>query len=420
MYAPASLWKNDKFVRMFSAYSVSIFGDWFDMIAVFAIAAYQWNASPVMIGVLSIIYSLPGILFGSLAGNIADRMKKVNIMVTADLLSSLLTFGLFFTNNLYIASILLFLRSTVALFNAPAQQTLTRYVVHEDHLLKATSLNGIVLQLGKVAGPLAGGAILAMFSAKLCILINAISSIISASILFTLLTIEENKPSESTDIKESKMDQFLGGWKIVFQYKILLHSFLFAMIGLFALQLVDLQFATLLRNFAADSPELLGYLIAASGFGAIVTITFMNRKKSIRYGVNFGLGFLLVGTGYASLGFLQSGMPHLYPVIAGFFIGAGNGLFLVAFNFLLQKETPKNAVGRVFGIQNTLSSFIMITAPLIGGYVVDLIGVQLVLLTIGVLLCAFGIAGFAFQHLIWPRTSSSTKAKPQLPLEQQR
>lgn len=388
---------------MFTAYSISIFGDWFDMIAIIVLITYTWNSDPILIGLVPVAFALPGILFGAFAGVLADRWRKLNIMVVADLISSVLTVGLIFASNIYWVLPILMLRSTVGLLNSPAQQALTRHVVDEKQLLKATTLNQLVNQSAKVIGPLLGAAILALISPKLCILINAISSLCSALILLTLRNIKENQQIEveAKDKRPSIQESWKEGWMFTFKNKVIFHSIIFGFVCLMGIQMIDIQFPVILKKIVPGDPSVVGWLVASSGLGAIVSMSILNRLKSFKYGWVLGGGCFIMGLGFGTLGFLPVGASLLWLIVLGLIVGVGNGMWMVSYNYILQTESSKEMVGRVFGINNSLGSTAVIVAPISGGALINMLGPSEVYQIIGIVVTAVGLAGVVFQKYIW-------------------
>ncbi|MEY8739397.1 MFS transporter [Bacillales bacterium AN1005] len=146
------LWRNLQFARMFIAYALATFGDWFDALAIQVMVAYRWGADPLIIALIPVCMAVPGILLGSVAGTLADRFHKVRIMLLCDVITVVLTIAILFAPNAIWLLPLLTLRAMMGVFHIPAQQALTRQVVSEEHLFQASSLNGFVAQCSKVAG----------------------------------------------------------------------------------------------------------------------------------------------------------------------------------------------------------------------------------------------------------------------------
>ncbi|WP_196765488.1 MFS transporter, partial [Paenibacillus polymyxa] len=86
-----SIWRNGRFRRMFAAHTAASFGDWFDAIAIQVLVAYRWEADPMMIALIPVVMALPGLLLGSIAGTLADRVHKARLMIVCDAAIALLT-----------------------------------------------------------------------------------------------------------------------------------------------------------------------------------------------------------------------------------------------------------------------------------------------------------------------------------------
>jgi MFS family permease len=123
------LWKNKPFQRLFLSYSFSTMGDWFDMMAITVLISYVWNSDPMILALVPLTFAVPGLLFGQVAGVLADRWPKVRLLIVMDLVSAGMTVALMFAPNVYVLLGLLTLRSCAGTFHFPAQQALTRLIV---------------------------------------------------------------------------------------------------------------------------------------------------------------------------------------------------------------------------------------------------------------------------------------------------
>lgn len=401
-----SIWKNKVWIRMFSAYSISTFGDWFDIIAIFALMAYTWKVDPILIALLPITFALPGILLGSVAGVIADRWKKTHIMIFVSFISGILTFGLILVNNVYLVFPILLLRSTAGVFQNPAEQALTRSVVSKDMLLKATSYNQIVNQTAKIAGPLLGGLLLAVVSPKICLFINAVSFIIAGLLLLTIRSIKANVSAKekNKDAAPSFKESWKEGWRFIYQNKVIFWSIVIQFIAMMVIQLVDNQFAILFESIAPENPSFMGFAIASVGLGAVLSISQLNKKKQLNYGKTLGFGILLLGIGFTGFSMLAQGFPIILMLCFGLLAGLGNGMWMVTGNFILQNETPEDMVGRVFGILNVIMSVVFIVAPLSGGIFIHYLGPNYIFQFVGVSIIIISILVLIFRNKMYPPT----------------
>lgn len=411
---PDSLLHNKVYTRVYTAFATATFGDWFDTLAIQVLVGYRWQASPVMLGLIPVAVALPGILLGALAGSVADRFNKLKLMRICDLLTALMTVLILFAPSMYWLLPLLALRSALSTLNVPAQQSLTRSIVREDQLMQASSLNGIVNQGSKIAGPLLGGLALSLLSPQWCILLNSILRLGSFMLLLTV----KNTPAagegpsggEEEHIPLRRM--WIEGWVFIFRSRLLLNTLLFGLLGSLALQMIDFQFTSLFRLLAPQQEGLLGWMVAASGVTAVATILAMNKvNRNKGYGLLLGGGELLIGLSVAGFGLLQPGTA-VYPVLLlGAVLGVGNGILMITFNYCLQKETPPHMIGRVFGIQNTVLSAIMIIAPLLGGLLVQASGPSSIFTIIGTVVAVLGIGAILLSRVLWPEAKPAAHAE---------
>ncbi len=406
----ASLLRNKVYVRVYSAYAAATFGDWFDALAIQVLVGYRWQVSPLMLALIPVAIALPGILLGSAAGVAADKLNKLKLMRICDLITAVLTLLVLLAPNMAWLLPIIALRAAVSTMNVPAQQALTRQLVREDQLLQATSLNGIVNQGSKLAGPLLGGLALSFLSPQWCIMLCAFFRIGSYGLLFTVRNAEAaqahtgKNEDDPTAEKQTLKAMWKEGWSYIFRSRLLLFTMLFGLAGSMAIQLVDFQFTSLFRMIAPNQEAMLGWMVAAAGAGAVLIITLLSKRNSPGgYGWKLGGGYMLIGSSIGGLGLLPQGSSILPVLLLGFVLGLGNGMFMVTFHYCLQKETPPHMTGRVFGIQSTVLGFVMIAAPLLGGGMVQLAGPARIFFILGLVITAIGVAGVLFRGFFWPK-----------------
>ncbi|WDZ63284.1 MFS transporter [Paenibacillus polymyxa] len=424
-----SIWRNGRFRRMFAAHTAASFGDWFDAIAIQVLVAYRWEADPMMIALIPVVMALPGLLLGSIAGTLADRVHKARLMIVCDAAIALLTLAILAVPGPVWLLPLLGLRAAAGVFQMPSQQGLTRTVVASDDLFRATSLNGLVNQASKVAGPLLGAMTLTVLSPQACIILNALLRLCSGLLLWPLRGIgpalvsadqqavaagQQGKSAAHTAPKadEAKMreehvrascffNQWREGWAFLWRSRMLLHTLIFGLFGLIAILMIDYQFPTLLRVLAPGNESLLGWLVSAIGAGAVGCMLVLNRLNRISAGWGLGGGYVLVGGAIAALGWAQPGTGLPVLLMIGAVLGVGNGLYIITQNYILQAKTPADMVGRVFGIQSTVIGAIMVVSPLAGGVLIRIAGAGTAFVWIGMTVGILGLTGLLLQSVIW-------------------
>lgn len=397
-----SIWRNGNFIKFFSANTLANLGNWFDFVGVLILFRYTWKSDPMLIALIPIMYAIPSILLGQFAGVFADRRNKRKILIYSNWFRAVLTLLLVFTPTPWLALPILFLRNTAGVISLPAQQGLMRNIVEEKNIMQAITINGSLFQLVKVIGPLLGGSVAGIFSPNVSIAINAIAFTISG-ILLTRIKVQEIETSVEIEATQSG---FLGswkeGWQIVLNSKILLASIIFGIFSVLTIQMIDAQIVTLFSEVFPNKPEFTGWAISAIGIGSLFVIILLNKLKKIsKFGWFFGTGSLLIGVMTVGFGFLSDFNFIVLAIFLSIIGGIGNGLTFTAVNYIIQTEPPKEAIGRVTGIIDSLMSILFIAGPLLGGLLITQLGVLTAFKTIGLALSIIGIAGIFLQNLIW-------------------
>ncbi|WP_175074802.1 MFS transporter [Terribacillus sp. AE2B 122] len=408
-----SVWKNSNFTKYFFANGLANLGNWFDFIAVLILFRFTWKADPMLIALIPVFYALPSILFGQWAGVLADRWDQRKILIYSDWVRAVLTVILLFSSTPYVALGILLLRSTCGAISVPAQQGFMRRIVEEDQLMQAVSLNGGVIQLVKVVGPLIGGTVVSIFSTHIAMGMNALAFILSALLLYRIQIITSHVERNKSAVKEGVLESWKKGWYAVIHNRIILSSLLFGLLSTLVIQMIDVQLVTLFSTLYPEREELTGWITASIGLGSLVMVLTLNRLEEIRrYGWFFGTGCFSLGLMTSGFGFLTTGESYIFIALGLAFIGGlGNGLVFAGVNYLIQREPPKEMVSRVAGIVDSSLSTLFILGPLLGGFIINNIGVLAAFRLTGSVIALIGIGGIVFQAFIWKSEYSNTKRR---------
>lgn len=407
-----SLLKIKPYGRLFVSYGISSLGRWFDMTAMLVLFGFIWQADPLTMAFIPIAYALPPVLFSQFAAVWIDKFNKIRLMQAADAAVALLSIALIFAPGTHTALLILLLRACFSVVHFPAQQSLVKEVVPAQLIVKAVTLNGAVNEAAKIIGPFLGGALTAAFSPLLCIAFNAAAHLLSAFLLQPAVK-SAGAPLPPFGKETSAFwKDWKEGWLFVFQRRALWFSMFFGLLSLFAIHMVDIQITVLLRNTAPEQPELVGWIMGASGAGALLAMIILQRLKEIRtYGTCFGSSMLLTGLGFGGIGLFHQGLPSYLPIISGFTAGIGVGIFSVTIGAVLHRETTSAAIARVSGIYNSLSSFIVLTAPLAGGMLVSVFSPAAIFSAVAAALLFLGITGIVVQQRLWSAPAGKSASR---------
>ncbi|PQP86004.1 MFS transporter, partial [Paenibacillus sp. AR247] len=138
------LFRNATFVKMFLANFASQLGS---MVGSMAFAFYlvdRFSSQPVYATLAELMYSLPTLVVFLFVGVLADRLDRKRIAVNSDWIRAVLSLVLLlaiYENWIVGAFALLFLRSAISKFFAPAEMSLLQGVMKPEQYVQASSLN---------------------------------------------------------------------------------------------------------------------------------------------------------------------------------------------------------------------------------------------------------------------------------------
>lgn len=344
------LWKNSKYLKFLSSFTIGNIGDWFDVFALQIVFALDFHASPILIASLWFFYIAPTMLFAKSAGKWADFLPQKIVLISTDILCGLITLAMFFVYKVDLMILLLLLRGTIATMNSPAQQAVTVALVPQKQLLQASSWSAISFQLSRALGPMLGGLMLLTFSARGCLLLNAISFFISFLLVILIKYPQKTLPSKKHNLADQQEKNQFKVWQFIRANFNLLSNFLFFALVITLLMMAMAQAVLLIREVAPHRPQLFGWMTGFSGLGSVLVGFYLSRKQAI--GASYFYYIVALGClGLADILFscFKSSWPDIWMMLFALFEGGAMGVATVVFNYVLKKESPYEKIGAIAG-----------------------------------------------------------------------
>ncbi len=372
-------------------------GQWMDQTAR-SWLIYRITGSPLELGLASAARGAPMLIFGVVAGVVADRYGRKAQLIIAQLvnavlnviLATLILTGRIEAWHVYVSG---FLAGTVQAFQQPARQVLISDLVGDKHLLNAVSLNSAALNVSRSVGPMICAFLITASHG-----IEDLSYYVQAGLylLATVWTIQIRVPESSHAKSREQLagQSILGSAREGLSY-IMAHPLILSLMVLgLAPIFLGMPYTGMMPIFAKDvlhgNEQTQGFLMASVGVGAVVgalTIASLGRRQ--------GSGKLMV-VGAAAFGLslvLFSQSPVLGMALAFTFLaGMSNSAYTSQNQTILQTLTPHELRGRVLGIY-LLNRGLMPFGSLLAGalaawlggpWAVTLMGGSCVLLAVGV------------------------------------
>ena len=308
---------------------------------------FELRHLPFDLGLVGLILFLPQLLLALPAGVLADRYDRKRICIVSSLAEAAGLAAFVYLVGIgernigwYFAAVAIV--GIAHSIGIPAQRSLLVNIVPRERYTRAQAQTSSATQLVNVAGPAAGGALVAWNTGAAF----AVASIgyITAAIGFCFL--RSSAPAAAQD--EPALQAALQGVRFIFGEKIILSAIsldLFAVLFGGATALLPV-FASMLHAGATG----FGIMRAAPAAGAALVALYLSRRA-----IDANAGRLLIGCvagfGLATIVF---GLSHNFAlsVVALVFTGGFDMISVVIRNALVQLRTPNVMLGRVGAVEN--------------------------------------------------------------------
>ena len=338
------------FGHLWAGRTISLFGDAFTLIAL-PWFVLQITGSGTATASILLTLQLPAILTSMAIGSLIDRFQP-RAIITIDnglrtliigLIPILYWFGL-------LERWLLFLLTFLAGMLVPATEVGSRSVltelVEDQDLDAANMLWSFSLNLSLVVGPAVAGLLVASFGGPSVLLIDAATFAVMAVVAVTIPNLERSKPSAQAPLSERLGLRQLWDMKVV-RYTTLLSLVFFFSYG-------PLEAAMPLYSDAILQTDARGYglLWSALAVGALIgTLSSTMLSRRFRLGIALPLIAFLWGASLLPVAFTNKLWLACGLLLLG---GLMWGPYTPMETTLLQRNVPKEQLGRVFGARSTL------------------------------------------------------------------
>lgn len=367
----------------FGGQIVSLVGNWMTQIAMTWLV-YRLTGSAWMLGLVGFSGQIPAFLLGPFAGVIVDRLPRHRLLIITQI-AAMIQSGILAILTLsggiqvWHILVLIVIQGVINAFDIPARQAFVVEMVDDkDDLSNAIALNSSMFNLARLAGPAVGGVLIALVGEGWCFALDSLSYI---AVIIALLMMRV-----APHVTQSKRGQAVQEIRDGFAYVAKSAPISSILILLACMSLFAMPYGVLMPIVAGKTlgggPNVLGYLMAASGFGALCGALTLAARTSIRgLGRNipycvaaFGIG--LIGFGFSTNLTLSMGLLLV--------MGFAGMMQMASCNTILQTIVEDDKRGRVMSFYTMAFMGVMPFGSLGAGALADNIGVSHTLLIGGV------------------------------------
>ena len=348
--------KYPSFRYFYLAHLISLFGDWFNLIAIFALLKSMGAESASAFGGTLIIKSLPTVIVSPYAGLLADIFSRKQIMIVSDVLRAIVVLSMFWAawNNSYMGlCALLALQAALSGFFQPANTAFLPDVVPNEALVTANALNATTWSVMLTVGAAIGGVVTQYFGWEIALIVDALSYIVSALFLYPIVPKFESNATDSNEPIIYKKPSIKEGFLYIWQHKDVL--FLISVKGgwnfVGALTLMLSLLGEYRYSHLQNTVVMVSFFYAVRGLGTgigPIVSTYLAKSEVSKMEKFIGYGFLMGGTFY----FLLPLTNHI--VIASLciiFAHIGGATCWVFSTIRLQQILPSHIRGRIFATE---------------------------------------------------------------------
>jgi MFS family permease len=368
----------------FIGQGISLIGTWMTQIAT-SWLIYRLTNSALLLGVVGFVGQIPSFLFAPIAGVIVDRGNRHRLLVATQTLAmaqslALATLTLTGFVKIWHVIALSAFQGMINVFDMPARQAFVVEMVEKrEDLSNAIALNSLMVNAARLLGPSLAGVVIAAVGEAWCFMLDGVSylAVIASLLLMTLPRAVAERIEE-----ENLFRQFREGWNYIVGFRPIRNILLL----LALMSLVGMPYTVLMPIFASDilggGPYIFGWLMAASGVGALIGALFLAARKTV-----LGLGKFIpamagvFGAGLIAFSFSRAlWLSLLLRVVTGL----GFMAQMAVSNTLLQTIVEEDKRGRVMSFYTAAVMGTMPFGSLLAGAVAARIGAPHTLLISGI------------------------------------
>lgn len=359
---------------------ISNLGNWIYLVAINLLVLHM-TGSPAAVAGLFIIRPLATLLTNSWAGSIIDRANKRRLMMITDVIRGALIALIPFMSSVWGIYGIMFLINVAGSFFGPTSMTYVTKLIPAEERKRFNAWSSFTTSGAVLLGPALSGLLIAYTDIRVSIVINAVSFLICALVIYFLPDVDEEEAADSKR-EAMTMRMLLQDWAAVIDFGkaakyFMLVYVLFQSATLLGFAL-DSQEATFIKQVLLLGDEDYGLLVSVAGAGYLagsMAASLSVKRLSLRMFI--GAGMLLSSIGYMIF-YAASGLMTAVIgfIVFGFFSSYANAGYTTFF----QNQVPVDLMGRFTSVTRLLEGMLQILFTLLLGFAADAWSLQAVCL----------------------------------------
>ncbi len=376
----------------FAGQSISLVGSWLTRVAT-SWLVYRLTGSALILGLVGFAGQIPTFLFAPIAGVWVDRIDRHRALVVTQVLAMIQSalLAAFTLNHSITVGLVIVLQCIQGLINAvdmPARQSFVVEMIEDRRdLPNAIALNSSMVNAARLLGPSIAGILIAGFGEGWCFAIDAVSYL---AVIASLLAMKVSPRANVRSNSRVWADLAQGFHYVARSVPIRSILLLLALVSL-----MGMPYTVLMPAVASEvlhgGPHTLGFLMAASGLGALAGALYLAARRSV-----LGLGRVIgLSAGFFGIGLVAFSRSHVFWLSMLLMVPTGMSMMvqMAASNTVLQTIVDEDKRGRVMSFYAMAFFGTTPFGSLLAGAVADRFGAPAAIL-IGGVACVLGALAF--------------------------
>lgn len=347
-------------------------------------------------GVLIGVYSFSGLIGSMLGGALTDRFGRRFMVLFGLVVSALSSLSMGLANHLalfYALAVVVGLFSDIA---GPAWQALVADILPEKQRSEGYGVLRVVGNLTWIVGPTIGG-LMASRSFLLLFILDAVSSVLTAAIIYRL--IPETKPvaaslTDETGPEESLLQTFRGYGQVLKDRIYMLYVVISMLMLVVYLQMYS-ALSVYLRDVHGLDPQRYGIILSTSAVTVILFQFWVTRRIKDRPPMlMLALGAVFYMIGFSMYGFVSAYVLFLLAMVL---ITIGEMIVMPVGQALAANFAPEAMRGRYLAVYGLSWAIPSTFGPGLAGLILDNFNPNLLWYISGGL-CLLAALGFVWLH----------------------
>ena len=363
----------------------------------------HFGVGMVEVGYLFSILSVGNIIGGVIGGALADKYGRRAMVLIGLVVSGIGSILMGLVNNLNIFYLLAAFLGLIGNFGGPARQAMVADLLPKEKQAEGFGILRVAFNLSAVIGPLLG-ALIATQSYMLLFISDAVSSIITAVIVY--LVIPETKPQKHDDKPEETVIKTLIGYKEVLKDSVYVLFLSVSALTVLVYMQMNSTLSVFLRDEYGFPKQAFGLLLSMNAAMVVLFQLWITRKISKFAPMKvmaFGSIFLMIGFGM--YGFVSE--SYLF-FIAMAIITVGEMIVFPIGQSVAASFAPEDKRGRYMAVYSFQWAIPNLFGVLVAGLIMVYIGPNWVWY-IGGILSLISMIGFWLLHGVTKERFSKEK-----------